>query len=213
MLPELDALCREEYGEIDTRCQHGLGHGLLVYTGYENLLEAIELCASLPSWQPTGSCAGGVFMEYNFHTMEESEGTTYTRDSSGDLYEPCSSLPEEFQPSCYHEQVQWWLTVFDNDFEYVGSLCVPLKDNSISWDSCYQRIGNFITEFRNGDYDTIIEMCSKMENDTADHLCREGSTYPMTAIPAYRETKLRLCDTLSSEVQKRCFATVDDWGF
>lgn len=203
ILPQLDALCKEAYGEEDTRCQHGIGHGLLVYTGYENLVEALDLCATF-QWQETGSCTGGTFMEYNFHTMEEAEGVHYSRDPKDGVYEPCISLPKKFQASCYNEQVQWWLDVFDNNYEYVGNLCKQLAGDHASWAACYQRVGNFFTEFNGADYDKIIAICSKMENEEAKYLCQEGSTSPMAGVSEFKETHLRICETLSAEAERRC---------
>jgi hypothetical protein len=147
-------------------------------------------------------------MEYNFHTME-SEDLNFSRDTKGDLYEPCKSLPQKFQPSCYHEQVQWWLSVFDNDFVYVGALCKPLASQHDSWVPCYQRVGNFITEYIGADYDKIMDICSQMENEEADNLCREGSTFPMSGISKFKEVNQKMCATLNGEVKERCFDRVD----
>ncbi len=56
---------------IAYQCVHGLGHGLMIYTGYDLPL-ALATCDKLAtSWDQT-SCTGGVFME----NLQTSYGTT-----------------------------------------------------------------------------------------------------------------------------------------
>jgi hypothetical protein len=44
------------------QCVHGLGHGLMIYTGY-NLPLSLETCDELATEWDQSSCSGGVFME------------------------------------------------------------------------------------------------------------------------------------------------------
>ena len=49
-------------GFLDYQCRHGLGHGLMIQTGYDLPL-ALSLCASLGTGWDDRACAGGAFME------------------------------------------------------------------------------------------------------------------------------------------------------
>ena len=49
-------------GFLDYQCRHGLGHGLMIQTGYDLPL-ALSLCASLGMGWDHRACAGGAFME------------------------------------------------------------------------------------------------------------------------------------------------------
>ena len=74
------------------QCVHGLGHGLMIYTGYDLPL-ALATCDKLAtSWDQT-SCTGGVFME----NLQTSYGTTsqWLKDDNP-LY-PCTIVSEPAQ--------------------------------------------------------------------------------------------------------------------
>jgi hypothetical protein len=97
ILPEFKDACTSRYPALSLPCQHGIGHGVLVYTDYENIVKALELCETIADL-PTGGCSSGVFMEYNFHTMDESQSDNYVREKNDDVYAPCNALPLRFQP-------------------------------------------------------------------------------------------------------------------
>lgn len=202
ILPELDALCRGNYG-ADTKCQHGLGHGLLVYTGYENLLEALELCESITD-ELTGGCLGGVFMEYNFHTMEQVDNGVYHRPLADNPYEPCDALPERFHPACYLEQVQWWEAVYENDFVHIGTLCSKLSKEAGAYTSCFRGVGNHYTETVFHDFDKIHALCMQMPEKDAVEFCHEGVTWLIVGMDEHKELYDSLCPFLTGDANKKC---------
>lgn len=208
ILPTLDEICRGLYGPTDTRCQHGIGHGALVYTGYENLLEALQLCQTIV-WYPTGGCSGGVFMEYNFHTMESTDTETYVRPLGENPYEPCDTLPKEFQASCYLEQVQWWEAVFDGDFTHIATLCQTLPKTHEIYNSCFHGIGTHLTEHVDFDFEEIVAECATMPSKETQQLCLEGSSW-LVASPEYYELYMNLCGELQGAVQARCYDTAPE---
>ncbi len=109
-LPEIVKTCHEAPGGRGayTMCFHGLGHGILAFTGY-NFEKAIQMC------KKTGSpefhdreyieCAGGASMELmaGVHDRQvwESQKPKYFKDS--DPLFPCdgSFVPDEVKPICY----------------------------------------------------------------------------------------------------------------
>jgi hypothetical protein len=202
ILPELDALCRKSYG-VDTKCQHGLGHGLLVYTGYEDLLKALELCESITDEQ-TGGCLGGVFMEYNFHTMEQVDNGVYYRLLGENPNEPCDALPERFHSACYLEQVQWWKTVYDNDFVHIGTLCNTLNKESGAYSSCFRGIGNHYSETVSYDFDKIHSLCMQMPAEDATEYCHEGVTWLIVGMDEHKELYDALCPLLQGDARTLC---------
>ncbi len=210
ILPELDAACKEKYGSVDTRCQHGLGHGLLVYTGYENLLDALTWCTTI-SAKPTGGCTGGVFMEYNFHTMEE-PSEDYYRPLGENMYLPCISLPEQFQASCFQEQPQWWARHLSNDYKRMGELCAELSVGTANSNACFQGIGNTITEQSRYAYDVVIKECNTMPHEHAQALCREGASWQFIGRGEEdRNAYILLCESLNAERRDACMSSIDAW--
>lgn len=211
ILPELDAACKKKYGLVDTRCQHGLGHGLLVYTGYENLTDALMWCTTI-STQPTGSCTGGVFMEYNFHTMEMPLGDYYRPMEDEDPHAPCMSLPEQFRASCYQEQPLWWAKHFDNDYKKMGMLCAELPAHTPHSDSCFMGVGNAISEKSLYEYTEVISQCGTMPEEYAQALCREGASWQFIGREGEdRDAYILLCESLDQQRRDACMNMLDAW--
>lgn len=205
-LPQLSASCSEKYAENDKNlpCQHGIGHGLLVYTDYENVLDALELCETITE-SLMGGCTSGVFMEYNFHTMDESNVEGYFREKSDDLYAPCNTLPSRFQPSCYFEQVQWWQAIFHNDFAHIGALCGELEGNSENFLACYNGIGNYVAAYAHNDITKIRELCSLMETEEKTARCHEGASWLVRSADGMEEKVEELCEVLAEPYKSECF--------
>ena len=202
VLPQFDEACKKKYGDYNLPCQHGIGHGVLVYTDYEKLEEALELCETI-STLPTGGCSSGVFMEYNFHTMDEST-VGYVRDVKGDLYEPCNTIAERFQPSCYLEQVQWWQTIFNSDFKHIGNLCNVLPQASANYTACFNGIGNYVAAFTNKEYAPIIEQCALMPSEETKGLCHEGASWLIRFEEGKSDDAAMLCNVLQDPYRTSC---------
>jgi len=90
-----------------TMCFHGLGHGVLAYTGY-NLEKAIDLCrkTGTPAYQNREfvECIGGTIMELDsgFHNKPAWEAMAPLYYNREDVLAPCTTLvPEEARGICY----------------------------------------------------------------------------------------------------------------
>lgn len=199
-LPKFDQACKTKYGDKNLPCQHGIGHGVLVYTDY-NLIKALELCETV-STLPTGGCSSGVFMEYNFHSMAENGDGSYLREKTENLYEPCDTLPERFRASCYFEQIQWWQNIFHSDFKYIGALCKTLPKNSQTFSACYNGIGNYVAA---DDRETskIISSCSVMPDEETKSLCLEGASW-LIGFDAKGTAPQLLCEASQEPYKTKC---------
>jgi mono/diheme cytochrome c family protein len=78
------------------QCIHGLGHGLMIYTGYD-LPGSLKTCDELRTGFDRVSCSGGVFME-NFNS---SYGVTSKYLRKNDPIYPCNSVAERHKLYCY----------------------------------------------------------------------------------------------------------------
>jgi len=201
MLPQFDQACRDKYGSHNLPCQHGIGHGLLVYTDYENLEDALVLCETISN-RPTGGCTSGVFMEYNFRTMGEIKD--YIRTPTQNLYEPCDTLPIRFQQSCYFEQVQWWQNVYTNDFKKIGGLCMSLEGNRANYQACYNGIGNYVAAYADFEHDRILSLCNDMPTSAAQGLCHEGASWLVRSEADGADKSRALCEALLEPYSLQC---------
>ena len=150
-------------------------------------------------------------MEYNFHVMEK-PGGDYYRPLGTDPHAPCPELPELFQASCYQELPQWWAKHFNNDYAKMGLLCSVLAKGTPQFDSCYQGIGNTISEQSMYNYKNIVESCAQMPDQSEQALCREGATWQLIGRGgADRESYVLLCESLSEQKRIACMSLVDAW--
>lgn len=78
------------------QCVHGLGHGLMLYTGY-HLPDALEMCHSLATDFDQTSCTGGVFME----NLSSSFGLHSRWLDEENLLYPCTVVDERDKLYCY----------------------------------------------------------------------------------------------------------------
>lgn len=161
-LPEIAETCYEAPGGSGayTMCFHGLGHGILAYTGYD-LVNAVELCEKTGTAkynsEESSQCISGTIMEIinGVHDRElwRTEHEKYFKEDDP-LY-PCSSefMPDEARPLCYLYLTPHLFEVAgadigfptSADFEKAFPLCEGLPASDFrNRDSCY---GGFGKEF------------------------------------------------------------------
>jgi mono/diheme cytochrome c family protein len=78
------------------QCNHGLGHGLMLYTGYELPL-ALQMCHGLATEFDQVSCSGGVFME----NLSSSFGLKSRWVREDNLLYPCNIVSRQDKLYCY----------------------------------------------------------------------------------------------------------------
>jgi mono/diheme cytochrome c family protein len=81
---------------LEYQCIHGLGHGLMIYTGYD-MPGSLKTCDGLQTDFDQVSCSGGVFME-NFSS---SYGVTSKYLRKNDPIYPCDAVAEHYKAQCY----------------------------------------------------------------------------------------------------------------
>ncbi|MCE9541469.1 hypothetical protein K8R03_02820 [Candidatus Kaiserbacteria bacterium] len=150
-------------------CIHGIGHGILAYLGNEKLSQALEACASVNNGQTIGGCYGGVFMEYNYNTMQSADGIKLRPFDASAANEPCATeVPEKFRGACYYELPSWWKASLGekdvstkDQYRVVGGLCAVITDSALR-DTCFRGIGNTIGPGSGYESATMRDWCSVM---------------------------------------------------
>jgi hypothetical protein len=108
-------------GFLDYQCRHGLGHGLMIQTGYDLPL-ALDVCAGLGSGWDHKACASGAFME-NVDTRFGYRSPWV--DDVDPLY-PCARVQQRDKRSCYLRASWRILILADGSYEDAVAACARL---------------------------------------------------------------------------------------
>lgn len=182
---------------IAYQCVHGLGHGLMIYTGY-NLPFALDVCDRLTtSWDQT-SCHGGAFME----NIDSSYGikSKWLRDD--DPVYPCRDVREKHKLYCYLMVTSRVLQTNGYDFQKVVATCKSVEEGWV--DTCFNSMGRDASGQTTQDPERVVGICSKAGRDHWDD-CIWGAARDMTATFSNGERASELCLLLPATMKATCF--------
>lgn len=205
IITALDTKCTEVYGPLGLGCQHGIGHGVVEYVGYDHIAEALELCRTHTS-QPTPllGCTSGVFMDFFSPLQETKDGLFPTSRtlSSSTPYEPCTDVASTFQASCYFELGQWLLSTQKPAI----TVCDSLSGDSRQY--CFLGIGTATAHTEKYQVPEILTICGSLpENDALS--CRAGAAWAFYSVPEQREHTNKLCAYEAIEQTRSCMMKAD----
>jgi hypothetical protein len=208
-IKKADTICVEQFGPLGTGCQHGIGHGILEYTGHQRLNDALSLCKHTTQIRPLLGCTSGVFMEYNTPLVLLPDNTQdqpkpFDEDKP---YGPCDFVVSEFQISCYFELAPWWHQMLDKDIARMGALCADIQTSSLRI-ACSLGIGNIIGTTSNYEIITSKQLCNQTPSDIQT-FCRAGAAWSMFANPEHSHKAPQMCADLSSVERETCNAYTD----
>jgi hypothetical protein len=204
---ELDRACFQALGAADLGCLHGIGHGILGTVGYDHMDEALQACLDT-SWKGSyGGCPGGVFMEYNFHTMESVVAAKSRLFDREHPYAPCDAVDKRFSQECYYYQALWWSRTFagslSHDFASIGELCLALPSD-IERAACLRGMGEAASSRTEFAPEKTVELCDALPDPRSRLLCREGAWRVYFAGPQTRNDAPLICAGLSPADAKLC---------
>jgi mono/diheme cytochrome c family protein len=181
---------------IAYQCVHGLGHGLMIYTGYD-LPRSLEICDQLQtSWDQT-SCTGGVFME----NISSSYGITSKWLKDDDPIYPCQVVADRHKLYCYLMVTSRILPLVNWDFEKAAKTCRKSEDGWVG--TCYQSLGRDASGQSRGDVARILGICAY-----ADELAREcvyGAARDLTSQDSAPGRAAVLCKKAAAGLRDYCF--------
>ena len=181
---------------IAYQCVHGLGHGLMIFSGY-NLPFALSICDQLAtSWDQT-SCSGGVFME----NIVSSYGTPSPWLRKNDPVFPCGIVKEKFKYFCY-AMVTSRINELDHyDWRKTAATCRTVERNWVA--TCFQSMGRDASGSTTQNPRKALSICSVDRRWWLE--CVNGAVRDMTATYANGERASQLCGLLQTSLQPNCF--------
>lgn len=215
VVTELNQGCVNALKGSALSCQHGIGHGIEAYLGYDYaaLTKSLAMCKDLPYNDPIGGCYGGVFMEYNMRTMLGDDAQIRPVAHDDQLY-PCDTLSSPYRIACVFWSPQWWIqlqhTAKGKDFidmAAVGKLCDTSGGDELIR-ACYEGLGTVVPP--NADFDPAktAQLCDDATSDPARALyCK---SYAANALSGGGAGKVadgtKVCDGLSGAYRDYCMA-------
>lgn len=212
VISEMDKYClKEEDHTLSANCQHGLGHGLLQYTGYDNLEDALFLCDNLTNQKdPLFGCTGGVFMEYNFPSLNiSSDSSSFNgftiKHRDFDLqnpYKPCDTLPYKFKKACYHGLVSIWYPPY-RTYHKINDLCHNLPESEFVT-ACFEGFGRNIPLINSFDLIWSREICLTDTNEEEALACLSGARSAFESMDEYKDLGVEICNDLHPLMKEKC---------
>jgi hypothetical protein len=203
-MDELTAAARKICDDDDIRstnflyyqCVHGLGHGLMIRSGY-NLPFSLEVCDGLvTAWDQT-ACTGGVFME----NISSSYGvkSKWLRDE--DPVYPCQTVKERHKLYCYLMVTSRVNQLNGYDWKKTAAVCERVEKNWIT--TCFESYGRDASGFTRQSPRPVARICSYARDFEGS--CLYGAARDMTSNYSNGRRAGELCRRAPLGYRAQCF--------
>ena len=178
------------------QCVHGLGHGLMIHTGYD-LPGSLRVCDQLETGWDSDSCEAGVFME----NVSSSYGVKSRWLRDGDLIYPCDVVAEKYKLYCYLMVTSRILAANGYDWKKTAATC---RQSDRGWiATCFQSLGRDASGNTRQDAPKILELCGLAGNMTRE--CIYGAARDITSNDASPRRAKGLCESAAERYRAYCF--------
>ena len=181
---------------IAYQCVHGLGHGLMLHTGYDLPL-ALLACDQLQTDWDRRSCSGGVFME----NIVSSGGfkSPYLRDD--DPVYPCRDVRLAHKYYCYVMVTSRILELNGYDWEETADTCREVEPAWVA--TCFQSFGRDASGYTRQNTAEIARLCKLGE--FYEPSCVYGGALDIASNYAGGEEAAELCRLSQARHRQECF--------
>jgi hypothetical protein len=182
------------------QCVHGLGHGVMIQSGY-NLPFSLSICERLQTTWDQTSCDGGVFME----NVNGATTTIYGFKSpwlkDKDLIFPCDAVKERHKLYCYLMVTSRILQANGYDWAATAKICAGVERD---WRAtCFQSYGRDASGDSRGDPNRIVALCGETDSFMAE--CVYGASRDLTAQDTGGKRAATMCNTAPKWTRAKCF--------
>ena len=197
-------ICRgsgvRRFGFLDYQCVHGLGHGLMVQTGYDLPL-SLKICARLQTRWDEVSCTGGVFME-NGSTVY---GLRSQWLKNSDPIFPCNWVTLRDKASCYTRVTTQIYATNGANWEKTAEACRSLER---TWQPfCFRSYGrDAVGTSRGTGTDIVLARCRLAGDGEGD--CFYGAARTLADANADPGPAASFCRLAPQSHQAACFAGI-----
>ena len=187
--------------ELEYQCLHGLGHGLMITTGYD-LPVSLAVCDRLDGeWEAT-ACEGGAFME----NISTSYGVRSRWVRDDDPVFPCDAVREGARRTCYQLVTSRMLQVLGVAWEEIAEACGALERQWIR--TCFQSFGRDVSGQTHRDPEEIAAACELARAYGHELECVRFAAMDMTLNYQRGHEAALLCDEARAGLRASCFHAV-----
>jgi hypothetical protein len=195
------ALCRgaavRRRGFLDYQCTHGLGHGLMIQTGYD-LPTALAVSGRLQTRWDEVSCTGGVFME-NGSTVYGMR-SRWLRDANP-VY-PCNRVKTRNKASCFLRATTQMLRTNRFDWHDTAARCAAVSQKWRSY--CFRSYGRDAVTYAGGKLPSILRLCAVAGAEEGQ--CLYGAARTLADRDAATTSAVEFCRGAPAATSDDCFA-------
>ncbi|HEX6388288.1 MAG TPA: cytochrome c [Solirubrobacteraceae bacterium] len=177
------------------QCLHGLGHGLMINSGYD-MPGSLKVCEALADDFEQSSCSGGVFME-NFNT---SYGTTSKYVRTSDPIYPCNSVAERHKYQCYGMVTANILRITSYDNAQTAHSCLRSERDWVR--ICFESFGRDMSGIYK-DAGKLRGACRLAKSHESD--CLYGAAREIVNADAGSKRAARFCRSVRRGHRAHCF--------
>jgi hypothetical protein len=179
-------------------CFHGLGHGLMITTGY-GLPLSLDACERIATYLDRTSCKGGVFME----NITSSYGFTSQWLRDDDPVYPCNAVEPDDKITCYGMVTSRVLRVIGLDWERTAEICAEVEERFVA--TCFRSMGRDISGQTLRDAEQIVELCAVTRAYGAEAECISAAAMDMTSNFTRGTEAAALCDLAPADTRGECY--------
>jgi hypothetical protein len=183
------------------QCLHGLGHGLMITTGYR-LPTSVSTCNRLETdWDRT-ACKGGAFME----NISTSYGVRSSWLRDDDPLYPCNAVDEADKLKCYEIVTSRILPLVDWDWEETSRTCGEVERKWVT--ACFRSLGRDVSGWTKHEPAEALELCAVARPYGGEASCVAGSAIATAATFTDGRRASPLCAASPADVRGDCFFAI-----
>ena len=183
------------------QCLHGLGHGLMITSGYD-LPVSLKVCNHLAADWDQESCKGGVFME----NISTSYGVRSRWVRDDDPVYPCNAVARDDKSTCYQLATSRVLQVVGADWERVAEVCAGVEKG---WtQQCFESMGRDVSTKTHRDAEGISEACAAARPHGGERECVRFAAMDITGNFTGGEEAAVLCSSTAGDLRAACFHAI-----
>jgi hypothetical protein len=186
---------------LEYSCLHGLGHGLMITTGYA-LPSSLKICGSLATTWDRQACNGGVFME----NISSSYGFTSQWLKDDDLVYPCDWVAKGVKLTCYQLVTSRILKKIGLKWDETAKICAGVE-RGWKW-ACFQSFGRDVSNQTNHDPAQIDQLCQIAQPYGGQRDCIVMAAMDLTSNFTGGDRAATLCNMTAAKLRGRCYFAI-----